>query len=132
MWYTLLDNSRNLESIYGDKIPQLSSVILRNLKIEFGEDILCFLVIDSDSLPENPPRKWIEKEVNKVQLDFSFTRAQIHFFNSTNTHLPGTLYITFVDGLYEATFQIENENIFTIKSKWLELRSINGYFASGD
>lgn len=66
-WIEVLDDARNVEAIYGDKVPSLRRVVLHEIRVH-RDGPRVTLVIDLPDFPDRPPRKWAMQGFNTVQI----------------------------------------------------------------
>ena len=91
MWPSFTENPAIVRAIYRDEIPPLQNVYLQELKIVNGEDIQCYLKFDIWELPKIQPEKWIERNVNAVQIDLVLINSEILFCKLSWSNLVGKL-----------------------------------------
>ena len=92
-----------------------------------GEDIQCYLKFDIWELPKIQPEKWIERNVNAVQIDLVLINSEILFFKLSGSNLAGKLEIDLVGDYKKVSFSINGRIVFVIRSKWLNVQSSIGY-----
>ncbi|ULO08510.1 hypothetical protein H1230_06800 [Paenibacillus sp. 19GGS1-52] len=74
MWADELDEHQQifLESLF-DTVPQLNSVSIIELKIEYGDSVS--IRFDLPEYAENPPQKWTSQGYNTVQIQLDFSEV---------------------------------------------------------
>ena len=126
MWPSFTENPEIVRAIYRDEIPPLQNVYLQELKIVNGEDIQCYLKFDIWELPKIQPEKWIERNVNAVQIELILVNSEILFFELGGSNLSGKLEIDLVGDYKKVSISINGRIVFVIRSKWLNVQSIIG------
>lgn len=127
MWIHLIDNPKAIEHIYGLHIPNLDKVYMQELKIIFGEDMLCQVRFDIYELPLSMPEKWLARNVNVVQINLHLVCSDTSITKLTKGFLPGKLEIKQELEFKKVIFNNGLEDGFTIKAKWINLAEISGY-----
>jgi hypothetical protein len=131
MWLSFIENPVIFKSIYGQQIPELRNVFFHEIKISMGEEISSYLKFDINVLPQKVPEKWVSKKVNKVQLDFMLISSEIEHLNMSGMDLIGDLKIELIDKNKKVSFTVNGRNVFVIKTKWIYVRSVTGYYSAG-
>lgn len=68
MWTSLIENPESKSAIYGSELPSLKDIYFNEINIINGVDLIFNLKFDLKKLPSKIPNKWIQKEVNTVQI----------------------------------------------------------------
>ena len=130
MWIGLIENQEIIKAIYGEQTPSLNGVCLHEVKIVNGEDIQCYLRFDLNSLPTIMPEKWIQKKVNTVQMDMVLMSSDIFSFTTSGGDLIGNIQIVSHEDSKIISFVAEGKDVFVVRSKWIHIRTMNGYLKS--
>lgn len=67
-WLDSLDDSRPVRAIYGDYLPSLTAVVLHEICLH-EDGPRATLKIDLSEFPSRPPRKWLQEQLNTVQVE---------------------------------------------------------------
>lgn len=127
MWHLLTENPKTIQSIYGEKIPSLQDINLREVKIINGEDVQCYLKFDTKELPKEKPLKWVERNVNTVQIELLLVKTEILFFEIIAKFLIGDMQIELIEDYKKVSLISKGKVLFTLKAKWLNIQSVTGY-----
>lgn len=74
-WLEVVHDSHKIHAIYGEEAPALRGVSLHEITIH-RDGPNATLRIDLPDFPSSPPKKWIDRGLNVVQIEVSF--ASVH------------------------------------------------------
>jgi hypothetical protein len=96
-WVSLLANPELIRAAFGHFVPSLAEVRVRDLLI--GSDgPTIHLGFDLAEIPANPPDKWAQAQVNRVQLRlFGFDATQLNT-GGVDWRSPAAVTLTKEDG----------------------------------
>lgn len=131
MWTEHVLNPQLIPSIFKKDPPSFNEVELRELKISFGEDIVCEILFDLKEFSDGLPVKWIDKGCNTIQFAVSFIGSTINQIAGLSTAIIGNLLVTYQNEEFIIIFQTNNEKErLNLTAKWANLNRITAYIKS--
>ncbi|GAB3162597.1 Imm50 family immunity protein [Telluribacter humicola] len=129
MWLSHLERSAPLFALYRDNIPSFINVLLHEVKVLTGKDLIVSLRFDLYELPEPMPDKWAYRNVNAVQVIIDLVQAEIEKFNlgTYNYNSANIMVNQTEDRKMLIVTDDLGEDILVLKTSWLYLNSIGGY-----
>ncbi|AKF31540.1 Imm50 family immunity protein [Bacillus velezensis] len=124
MWYTKIEESRFLNSLYNE-VPNLENVRIEGIYIkEEGRKVT--LHFDMPFYAENPPKKWANLGYNSIALQVDFFDIHSLEMKTTSDTYRGNIEINNdEEGLLE--INVTGEITAKIKADAGFIQSINGY-----
>lgn len=126
---SLIENAESLLAVYQSSLQELEDILLHEIKITTGQDLIITIRFDLKRLPENMPKKWLANHVNAVQIALDLISAEIEVIDlkkaiSSIKSIKGEY-----DNIYKRLiFKDElNEDVLVLKSSWIYISSLNGY-----
>lgn len=127
-WSQHIENPQILKAIFGNSIPDLSAAKLTSITSVFWRrEIEINLLLDI--LPEPMPKKWVDKGVNTILCEMSFSDVTYEHV-STPLVLSGNtssmrISILYVNDLFKVSIvNDENKEIFRFDSVFLRVNLI--------
>jgi hypothetical protein len=129
MWTSSIEKTEGLRAIYQENIPDLENLLLHEIKIITGQDLIINVRFDLKELPGEMPKKWLDKKVNTVQITLALVQAKIEAMDfSRSISSIENITIELVNGFTQITFlDASKSKILTIRSTWIYLSSLAGY-----
>ncbi|MEU0252231.1 Imm50 family immunity protein [Streptomyces sp. NPDC006184] len=89
-WASLLHNSEGIVAIYQGAPPDLAGVHVHEVVLhEDGPNLS--LRLDLPRYPDSPPRKWVAKGFNTVQVEISLGGIKTVTLNGFGTHVTADI-----------------------------------------
>lgn len=129
MWLSLIEKREPLLALYQDEVPDLENLFLHEIKITTGQDLIINIRFDLRKLPKEIPKKWLDRNVNTVQITLDLVQAKIEKIDLEKA-------ISSVDNIiieqindYKRLILRDpsKEVVLTIRSHWIYLSSLSGY-----
>lgn len=89
-WTALILNPQGLKAVYGERLPPLTAVRLRQLTLHEDGPALT-LRLDLSTFPADPPLKWAAKGFNTVQITLSFSGLRTLTLHGFGTEITADL-----------------------------------------
>lgn len=134
MWLSLIERSERLRAVYKDNIPDLENLILQEIRILTGEDIIVKVNFELSKLPKDMPKKWIIDKVNSVQVSLDLIQAKIEAIEvGTAVATTSNIEIQSVQGGRRVVFKNgSKKEVLVIKATWIYLASMSGHHSVSD
>ncbi|WP_221392844.1 hypothetical protein [Dyadobacter sp. NIV53] len=84
MWLSLIERIESLLAIYQDELPDLENLFLHEFKIITGQDLIIYIRLDPGKRPKKIPKKWLDRNVNSVQIILDLVQAKIEKIDLDN------------------------------------------------
>jgi hypothetical protein len=134
MWLSLIEKGEQLASVYGSDIPSLENLQLHELSVLSGTDVVIKVRLDLNQLPAQLPQKWIDRQVNCVQISLSMIAATIDFWNvKESISNVANIFIEQTEKTRVLKMRDKMQNdIIVVSAKWIYLTTFNGYRRTPD
>jgi hypothetical protein len=129
MWISSVEKAEALISVYQENMPNLENLLLHEIKIIAGQDLIINIRFDLKELPEKMPKKWLDKKVNTVQVTLDLVQAKIEAMDfSKSISSIENIIIEQFNGYKQVIFlDASKSEILAIRSTWIYLSSLVGY-----
>jgi hypothetical protein len=129
MWYKEIENAEKINILYNGQPPLLNSINIERCEIQFGEDNIFSILLETKELPIPMPRKWIEQNCDTVRIMLDFLSSDIRTFSiCTNNFKNLSLDIQNNDGVKKTTISDSDGNLLLqLTSKWIYINNVSAY-----
>ena len=134
MWTDLVIDSTILKSIFTNEEVSLDKVVLHKIDIDCINGWYFKIEVDLSIFPSQPPIKWFQRKYNTARISFGFIESQIECLRNSEVEIiTGNLSFDAIgDKSLVVVFTSEknNEIIFQLRCKWINIISLTGYINS--
>lgn len=129
MWYKEIENAEKINILYNGQPPLLNRINIERCEIQFGEDNIFSILLETKELPIPMPRKWIEQNCDTVRIMLDFLSSDIRTFSiCTNNFKNLSLDIQNNDGVKKTTISDSDGNLLLqLTSKWIYINNVSAY-----
>jgi len=120
MWTEHILNPELLSNIFKGEMPSFNNVEVKEIKLVYGEDLMCNIYLHIHDIPALLPDKWIQRSVNILQFNFSLIKTRLNQLSCEGI-LVANLSITYNDDEFTLIFQQEDRVVLDLQAKWIFL-----------
>lgn len=123
-WYEVVGRIDGLKALYGEDIPTLADVKMKEIVIS-GDGPIVFLKFDIAALPKILPVKWKSKGYDTVSIQLDL--IEVTHLNLQDLDLSTRCAIHIRKVQDELAVSIVGKSVATITCRWVYLNSISAY-----
>lgn len=124
-WLEFVDNSAGLRAVYGDDLPTLESIELRQVCLH-ADGPSAYLSFDLAAFPISPPKKWQIARANTVSITIDLLSVRSVSITRWGTYGVSNLTLERKDGSISATLE-GREVSMNVVSDFAQVKSMSAY-----